>query len=167
MIRKATTDDLPAMRDVEVAAGEMFRTLGMEAIADDAPPTLEALAGYLEGGRSWVATAGEGTPVAYILIKELDRHAHIEQVTVHPRYARQGVGRQLIEEAASWAAARGLEGLTLTTFEEVPWNAPYYARLGFQRVPAHQQPEGIRQVVKAESTSALNAWPRVVMKRAL
>jgi GNAT superfamily N-acetyltransferase len=61
--------------------------------------------------------------VAYLLVDEVDQHAHIEQVTVHPLHARCGLGRNLIAEAARWAAAQGLEGLTLTTFDNVPWNA--------------------------------------------
>jgi hypothetical protein len=44
----------------------------------------------------------------------------------------------LIEEAARWAAAHGLGRMTLTTIEEVPWNAPYYRRLGFQEMPDSQ-----------------------------
>jgi hypothetical protein len=63
----------------------------MEAIADDAPPSREALAGYQEDGRYCVATGGDGAPVAYILVEELDRH-HIEQVTVHPPIRATGCG---------------------------------------------------------------------------
>jgi len=33
--------------------------------------------------------------------------------------------------ADEWAETKRLAGLTLTTFAEVPWNAPYYDRLGF------------------------------------
>jgi hypothetical protein len=38
----------------------------------------------------------------------------------------------LLDRAAADAAAKGLRALTLTTFAEVPWNAPYYARCGFR-----------------------------------
>ena len=38
----------------------------------------------------------------------------------------------LIEHVAGWARAHGSPALTLTTFTEVPWNAPYYERLGFR-----------------------------------
>ena len=139
----------------------------MAAVADDPPPALDALAVYQQDGRAWVATDAADDPIAYILLGIVDRFAHIEQVTVHPRYARRGIGRTLIEEAARWAEARGLHGLTLTTFEEVPWNAPYYRRLGFQEVPESQWSESIRQIVQSDRDHGLAAWPRVVMQRAV
>lgn len=165
MIREAKAKDLPKLRDIEIAAGEAFRTLGMGAIADDAPPSLEALAVYQQDARAWVATGSGDEAVAYILVEVVEPFAHIEQVTVHPFYARQALGRKLIDEAARWAGARGLEGMTLTTFEEVPWNAPYYARLGFQPVPEYEWSDGLRQIVQSEGVHGLDAWPRVVMKR--
>lgn len=110
MIREAKAADLPKMRDIEIAAGEAFRTLGMGAIADDAPPSLEALANYQQDARAWVATGSGDEAVAYVLVDVLEQFAHIEQVSVPPLHARQGQGRKLIDEAARWAAARGLEG---------------------------------------------------------
>lgn len=167
MIRKAKAEDFPKIRDIEVAAGEAFRTIGMGAIADDAPPSLEALAIYQQNARAWVATDSGDEAVAYMLVDVVEGFAHIEQVTVHPFHTRQGLGRMLIDAAARWASARGLEGMTLTTFAEVPWNAPYYARLGFQLVPDTELSDGLRHIVQSEAAHGLAAWPRVVMKRDL
>lgn len=167
MIREAKAKDLPKMRDIEVAAGEAFRTIDMGVIADDAPPSLEALAIYQQDARAWVATDSRDEAVAYILVDIVEPFAHIEQVTVHPLYARRAIGRKLIDEVALWAATRGLKGLTLTTFEKVPWNAPYYARLGFDPVPEYQWSYGLQQVVQSERAHNLHAWPRVVMKKDL
>ena len=167
MIREARAEDLPAMRDIEVAAGEAFRTRGMGAVADDPPPSLEALATYQQDGRAWVATDSGDVAAAYILVDVVERFAHIEQVTVHPLFARQDLGRKLIDEAGLWAATLGLDGMTLTTFEDVPWNAPYYARLGFQPVPEHEWSGGLRRIVQSERAHGLDAWPRIVMKRRL
>lgn len=153
------------MCGIEVAAGEAFRLVGMAAIADDPPPAPDALAAFLQEGRAWVSTDSADEPIAYILLDVVDRFVHIDQVTVHPQHARRGIGGALIEEAAGWAAARGLDGLTLTTFEEVPWNAPYYRRLGFREVPESQWSDGIRRIVRSEHDHGLGAWPRVVMKR--
>ncbi|BCW70523.1 hypothetical protein NicSoilB8_15670 [Arthrobacter sp. NicSoilB8] len=68
---------------------------------------------------------------------------------------------------AGWAVGRLLPGMTLTTFEEVPWNAPCYARLGFVRIPECQWSPGIRRIVQAENEHGLDAWSRVVMKKPL
>ena len=37
MIRPATTADAPALRAIERAAGEAFRAIGMDVVADDEP----------------------------------------------------------------------------------------------------------------------------------
>lgn len=160
MIREASLTDLPILRDIERAAGAPFRDLGMTAIADDEPPTIEELSAYQRAGRAWVL--GD-PPVAYVLAEEVDGYAHIEQVSVHPRHSRRGAGRELIDHVGGWAAARGLAGLTLTTFADVPWNAPYYARLGFTVVT--DLTPGLRAIRAREAALGLDTWPRVVMRR--
>ena len=165
MIRAARPADLPRIRDIEAAAGELFREIGMDAIADDPPPAEGDLAPYLGGGRAWVATDAADNPIAYVLVDVIDDWAHIEQVTVHPLHSRKGHGSSLIDHAERWAAAHNLDGMTLTTFQDVPWNAPYYERLGFVHVPEQAWSDGLRQIVRQENHHGLNAWPRVVMKR--
>ncbi len=160
MIREASLTDLPVLRDIEVAAGALFRDLGMAAVADDEPPTIEELAVYRRAGRAWVH--GD-PPVAYVLADEVDGYAHIEQVSVHPGHSRRGIGRALVDHVGAWARARGLAGLTLTTFADVPWNAPYYARLGFTVVT--DLTPGLRAIRAHEAARGLDAWPRVAMRR--
>src|SRR5206468_615606 len=108
-------------------AGEQFRELGMNVVADDEPFPTSDLRRYVDEGRAWVATDDDGeAPVGYLLLDIVDGNGHIEQVSVDPSHARRGVGRSLIERAAEWAAEEGFAALTLTAFSEVPWNAPYY-----------------------------------------
>ncbi|MFD5368754.1 MULTISPECIES: GNAT family N-acetyltransferase [unclassified Streptomyces] len=166
-IRAAAPAELPLLQDIERAAGEPFRTLGMAAIADDDPLPLDVLESYRCAGRAWVAVDAADRPVAYLLTDTVDGSAHIEQVSVHPDAARRGVGRALIEHLAAAAGEQGLASLTLTTFAEVPWNAPYYARLGFRPL-ADSDPaltEGLRAISRAEAAHGLSVWPRVCMRR--
>jgi GNAT superfamily N-acetyltransferase len=163
--RPATPADLPVLREIERAAGEAFRDAGMPEIADDEPPSLDALAGYQRAGRAWVVDGEAGTPVAYLIADVVDGNLHIEQVSVHPRYARRGIGRLLIERAAAYAKAGGMRALTLTTFAEVPWNAPYYARLGFTVVDDLSLSPGLREITRREAAHGLHRWPRVCMRR--
>jgi GNAT superfamily N-acetyltransferase len=44
------------------------------------------------------------------------------------------IGAALLDAVAERARAAGLDGLSLSTFREAPWNAPYYRRLGFVEV---------------------------------
>ena len=82
-------------------------------------------------------------------------------------WARRGIGRALVEHAAGRAAAEGLAALTLTTFADVPWNAPYYARLGFRVLAEDDLTPGLRAVRAAERERGLDRWPRVAMRRGL
>ena len=78
MIRPARPEDLPVLRDVEIAAGACFRQLDMAAVADDEPPTVAELADYVSEGRAWVVVDHADHPVAYLLVQILDGNAHID-----------------------------------------------------------------------------------------
>jgi hypothetical protein len=64
-----------------------------------------------------------------------------------------------------WAEQQGLDTVTLTTFSDVPWNAPYYQRLGFRTLAEAEVSEGLRRIRKQEAARGLDAWPRVSMRR--
>ncbi|WP_432075928.1 GNAT family N-acetyltransferase [Streptomyces wuyuanensis] len=166
-IRPAEPFELPLLQDIERAAGEPFRTLGMTAVADDDPPPLGELERYRKAGGLWVTGTEYGRPVAYLLTEPVDGAAHIEQLSVHPDFARRGLGRELIDHLAALATAGGRCALTLTTFTEVPWNAPYYARLGFRALDEDELTEGLRNIRRTEAAHGLDRWPRTCMRRPL
>jgi GNAT superfamily N-acetyltransferase len=165
MIRPARDEDLPTLQDIERAAGAGFRDLGMDAVADDAPPDVETLRSFQRDGRAWVFVDGDDRPVAYLIVDAVDGHAHVEQVTVHPAHARHGIGRRLIDRADTWAAEHGRPGLTLTTYVDVAWNGPYYQRLGFRFLRDDELGPGLRAIRDREAASGLDAWPRAAMIR--
>ncbi|WP_030159468.1 GNAT family N-acetyltransferase [Glycomyces sp. NRRL B-16210] len=165
-IRAVAAADLPLLQDIERAAGECFRDIGMPEIAEDEPLSVEVLDGYRRSGLAWAAVDGD-RPVAYLIAEPVDRALHVEQVSVHPDRARRRIGRSLLDHAASRAAADGLRSLTLTTFAEVPWNAPYYERCGFEPLPDHELTPGLRAIRDHERASGLDRWPRVCMARRL
>lgn len=52
-IRPAPRSDLLLLQDIERAAGEPFRAVGMAGVADDEPPPLDVLDEYRRAGRAW------------------------------------------------------------------------------------------------------------------
>ncbi|MBD0322205.1 MAG: GNAT family N-acetyltransferase [Aldersonia sp.] len=159
--------DIDRVREIEAAAGQTFRTVGMDRIADDAAPSAERLARYVQKQRGWV-WAADGEPAAgYLLVDIVDGHAHIEQVSVHPDYAGRRIGAALVEYAVQWGAARSLDVVTLTTYRDVAWNAPYYWRMGFRPVPENRLGAGLRTIRQREIQAGLDEWPRVTMRRCL
>ncbi len=95
----------------------------------------------------------------------MDGALHVEQVSVHPDFAHQRIGEALLAYAAERARDEGLSGLTLTTFTDVPWNAPYYARLGFRPLGEAELTPGLRKIRASEAEAGLDRWPRVCMRR--
>jgi len=166
-IRAARATELAALQDIERAAGEMFRDIGMPAIADGAPWSLDVLAGFEKAGRLWVVSDLEDRPVGYLMAEPVDGCLHVEQVSVHTGSARHGLGRALLEHVASLATADGVPALTLTTFLNVPWNAPYYARCGFRILGDEGLTPGLREIRRHEAAIGLDRWPRVCMRRDL
>ena len=164
-LRDANFADLPRLQEIERQAGEGFRVFGMNAVADDEPLGLEVLRGYVERGQAWVIADHADVPVAYLLADVVDGAGHVEQVSVIPGHARQGLGRVLLDHACQWALGNGLKAVTLTTFANIPWNAPYYERCGFRRLPADELTPGLLRVRRQEAEHGLDAWPRVCMRR--
>ena len=167
MIRLAKVEDLESLSNIEQAADAAFHGEGMGAVADGANMPMPELLRYQRAGRAWVDTDELDRPIAYLLLDVIDDSAHIEQVSVHPSHAGQGKGRQLIEVAAEWAKQQRFSMLTLTTFADVPWNAPYYARLGFEIVPSSELTPGLQDIRQHEASAGLDVWPRVAMRRPL
>ena len=166
-IRTANRDDLQMLPAIEIAAGDSFRDLGMVAVAEDEPMSAIALAEYQLNGRCWVAeaTAGPGLVLGYLIAQEVDGCCHIEQVTVHPDAAGNGIGRCLLGWAERWGSGNGMAASTLTTFVDVPWNGPYYLRLGYRYLEKSEETPSLRAIRNAEREQGLDRWPRACMRR--
>jgi GNAT superfamily N-acetyltransferase len=136
-------------------------------IAEDAPDTVEVLNAYLRDGMTWVAADADGEAIAYILVHVVDGNAHIEQVSVRPDQSGRGIGLALIDHVGAWAKRRGLSALTLTTFRDVAWNAPYYARCGFEVIPRSGLTRGLARIRAEEAARGLDRYPRVAMRRSI
>ena len=164
-IRSGFLSELEFLQEIERRAGAIFADYEMAAIANDDPLSIESLSKYCVEERLWVAVDETDNPIAYIIIDLIDGAAHIEQVSVDPEYSGQRIGQALIDTVYDWAKRQNLPALTLTTFTNVPWNAPYYQRLGFQVIPVSQQSPGLQRVRIEERRHGLDQWPRVCMKR--
>ena len=164
LFREARATDFPALQRIEQSAGRAFASIGMAAVAEDEPPSLETLGAVRRAGHAWVAVDGDDRPLAYLLSALVDGALHIEQVSVAPASARRGIGAALIDVVASQAPSE-VAFLTLTTFRDVPWNAPYYLRLGFTEIDPGALGEELSRVVDHESRTIPGTAPRVTMRR--
>jgi ribosomal protein S18 acetylase RimI-like enzyme len=166
MIRPAAPSEASVLRDVELASGQLFREHGLGHLADDEPLWLDDWETYQQTGLAWVAERDDAV-VGFLLAEVLDEALHIEQVSVLPSHGRQGIGTALVERACREAAARGYASVTLSTFRDVPFNAPLYRRLGFRDLTDAELTPGLRARRDHETASGLDPTTRVMMRRAL
>ncbi len=163
-IRLARDAELSGVQQIDRAAGQMFNDVGMPEVSGLLWP-FEALAACQQAGRLWVITEAADRPVGFVITDVIDGCLHIEQLSVDPGSARRGLGRALLDHPAERAAAAGLPAMTLTTFADVPWNAPYYVRCGFRVLDHAEVTAGLRAIRQREDSAGLDRWPRVCMRR--
>lgn len=106
-------------------------------------------------------------PVGFIVAKFLPGSCFIVELDVHPDFGRRGIGSALVEACCKGAMAHHRRQVTLTTFRHVPWNIPFYQRLGFQTLPAAQWSPEIKAIVEHETRYGFAPEHRVVMARRL
>jgi GNAT superfamily N-acetyltransferase len=155
-IRPAGDPDRAALPALEAAADAVFAPLG---ITD-----LPAPASAQERAAAWRVLVA-GRPVSgFAVLELLDGAAHLEQLSVHPDAAGRGVGSALLAACVDEARDAGLVRMTLTTYADVPWNAPWYARRGWREV-RHPSP-ALQAVRDRERALGLDRHGRrVVMTR--
>ena len=150
----ANPEHLPLLRAVERAAASLFPEEDLpESQRLDSTPMAE-LRDAQSVGSLFVAESAGGEPVGFALAGEVDGVAHLLELSVHPEHGRQGLGTRLVEAVERWAKP-SFRRITLTTFSHLPWNAPFYQRLGFRVVePADLTPE-LAEILRTEARDGL------------
>ncbi|MCW2496130.1 GNAT family N-acetyltransferase [Jatrophihabitans sp.] len=156
-IREAATEDLSGLEEIAERADSLFRVAGHELpVIVESDERLPAEVIFVVGR----------PPVGFAEVAQVDGTAYLAELAVIPGQMRHGYGTGLVEQACSWAAARGYPALTLTTYADIAWNAPFYRRLGFVEVT--DPTPGLLAVRARETRVGLDAvGPRIVMRRAL
>jgi GNAT superfamily N-acetyltransferase len=155
-VRTADGGDLVQLPAVEGAADELFVPLGITDLPAPAPAE--------ERARSWRVLV-VGRPVAGFAVLELvDGAVHLEQLSVHPAAGRRGIGGALLAATVAAAREQGADRVTLITYADISWNAPFYARHGWR--PTAVLTPGLRALRERETALGLDRHgARTVMVR--
>jgi GNAT superfamily N-acetyltransferase len=125
--RKATTDDLPAIRQVVADAYARYT----DRMDRPPAPVLNDYRAATEAGQVWVI----GTPISGVIVLVIDQDSLlIESVAVTPAAQGRGLGRLLMEFAEQQASELGLRRLTLYTNEIMTENLAIYRHLGYREI---------------------------------
>ena len=166
-IEPARADDVAKLPAVELAANVLFEGRGLAGVSGADATSLAELSHANARGLLWVARAPDGEPIGFALLEIVDGDVHVEEIDVHPAHGRRGVGRALLEAVLAWARGAGHRAVTLTTFRDVPWNAPFYASAGFRTLAPGELGPGLAALVRDETARGLDPGQRVVMRREL
>jgi GNAT superfamily N-acetyltransferase len=153
-IQLALPAHVPSLPGIERSAASLFDGILSAALLDATTP-FSMLEEAQQAGRLWVAVDADGVRV------------HIAELDVSSDHQRRGVGTSLLRALATWAADNGFAEITLTTYRDIPWNAPAYLGMGFDFVPPSELDEHLRSHMDQEEASGFGVAPRVAMRRQL
>ena len=166
-VRPARARDLPLIAAIEDSGIALFE----EALGDLSgdPLTSPAPSGEERAAEPGFLLVAGDPAIGFVHVVDLESHAHLAQISVHPDHGRSGIGAALLEAAAERASLKGHGSLTLTTYADLPWNGPFYARHGFVEF-AEDDPRTAAQLAISEEEEQLGLsrhGRRVWMRRPL
>ncbi|WEO78303.1 GNAT family N-acetyltransferase [Cryobacterium sp. SO2] len=128
-IRMAEDQDYRTTEAIENRADELL--IDFLQTTNWPPATAAAERAHSKGFTLLAVEEDGGRTIGFAQVTEADESAHLEQIAVLPEFGRLGYGRQLVHAAADEVQRRGYSQISLRTFADVPWNAPFYASCGF------------------------------------
>ncbi|MEI6701478.1 MAG: GNAT family N-acetyltransferase [Actinomycetota bacterium] len=158
-VREASRRDLRRATEVENDALGVFDEIGF---------------GVFSSTTQWLKADGMlfakavGRPLkGFAVVILMDDHAHLEGLYVARKYSRQGLGSALLDAACNQTQELGLSRLTVSTYLEVAFNAPWYRQRGFSEVIPANMGENLARLVESEQAGHLvgDGLTRVVLER--
>lgn len=154
-IRPANTADFERIEAIENTADQLFIEAFQPEHWPAADPAAERAA---QAGFLFVGEQQDKEVIGFVHTLEIDGHAHLEQLSVLPEHGRHGYGRALVEAALAEAKHRGYREMTLRTYADLPWNGPFYARLGFRETTPES--DFLRSLIQVERKLGLDTYGR-------
>ena len=149
-ITQGTDAHVPLLAAIEVAAAGIFPSGSIpDHIRADVTPVGE-LFEAVQKNLLWVALAQEASPVGYAFVQMVENVALLAQMDVLPGHMRKGIGTALVGQIAETLRVRNVPALYLTTFTHVPWNAPFYGKLGFAALGEADAPPFLHNILEEE-----------------
>ena len=162
-IRARHARDDAALLGIENRAAALFRDHGYPDIADDPLADIAGLRRLFPGNDVWVAVGPGDAPVGYAVAGSLDGFLHLRELSVDPAHGRRGVGSSLVASVVAAAQDAGRAGVSLTTFRFVPFNRPFYERLGFRELALADASPAMRAAFHREVPQGIDAQDRLLM----
>lgn len=163
-IRLALPKDAQYLPAIEASAGLKFADNPKYGwIAGGEGQTEQDHLAFIYQRLEWVAVNDKDQPVGFINTEKLSNTLHICELSVCQDCQGQGIGKRLIEKVIEVALSMKLHEVTLTTFHDVPWNAPFYQYIGFRILQEHELSADLRHIMEQEEDAGLQRKDRCAM----
>lgn len=156
-IEPAKPEHISALPAIERAAATVFPEDMIPDNVKDYVLSLEEFENALAQKLLWVAITEEGQPVGFamVTINEKGKSAMLAEIDVEPGHQQKGLGRALVQAVIKWAHNEDIRHLSLTTFSTVPWNAPFYKKMGFRRLSRNELTANLIKMLSKENELGL------------
>lgn len=161
-IRAGRAEDFDRVKAIEIDAFETLRQAGGVSGEADCSSDDE-LQHYFDSGVFLIAADADDQAIGYVGATVIDDSLYVAEIDVARDWQRQGVGRALMLAVLRESRARGLAGATLTTDRLAPFNAPFYASLGFRLLEDAELSGHLRAMLAKEHAAGLDPVRRVAM----
>lgn len=162
---KTRIEDIPVLQEIERRATTLFAGTGLlpDATYEGAQVADEAFhRAAINAELSFTARIGT-TAVGFVLGIAHPDSFYLAEMSVDPAFGRRGLGRELVQHFCSEAWMRGAQAVTLSTFRDVPWNAPFYAHLGFVEIPREDYTDWMHLYQGNQTRMGLDVSKRLFM----
>jgi GNAT superfamily N-acetyltransferase len=166
VVRPAGPEHVGQLPDIEREAAARFGDSLPESVLSHVTPS-DVLTAAQQAGLLWVALDPAGAPVGFAAASICGRRIHLDELDVLPGHGRKGIGSALLEAIEDHALNTDCVEITLTTFCDVPWNAPFYARVGFEVIPEQELGAELVRRLSDEVALGLERSRRVAMRKPL
>lgn len=160
--------DADALCLIDYRADQQFANHGYPQIA--AEPLCgrdEFMRAFADSQLTVAVCAVTTLPVGYVATETYAGHAYIRQMSVDPDHGRKGIGSSLLRHAVEQARNNRFLAIWLSTFRNVPFNMPFYAKQGFEEVALENANSVLIELFNKEVPADVDPSNRVLMRLSL
>jgi GNAT superfamily N-acetyltransferase len=163
-IRSARFEELALLAHIEQSAAIRFLKTPYAFLVDAKPLSLDFVQQRFQAGQVWVVVNQQDVLIGFAVTREVDDTLYLQEIDIDPKHGQKGLGYALVDTVRSWAKLSDYSVMSLSTFRDIPWNAPFYSKLGFYILDEPELTNGFQQIRWQEHEAGLPISDRVIMQ---
>jgi len=167
-IREALPEEVQYLQEIDILSNQLFEGTGLLDLSEGSvhiqPIPDKFWYTALAEGFLWTAADAFNTPIGFALASHRDEDLYLDQLSVLPEHGQRGIGTQLVQTVLEHADLLNFKRVSLSTFKDVPWNAPFYKKLGFKVIPPRRWQNWQMDIIQRQSAT-MDITKRCLMQK--